>query len=601
MLEKWTLGNFKSYEGLNEFNLAPLTILCGANSSGKSSLIQSILAIKQTIQYSPIEHALALNGPLVQLGLYTDIHSARHSRPSKDAPPLSIGWQLAIPSQKSARTASYRKKWEKFSASLEFDSDFETDAISSNLIPRLLSSKVEAITTETSGETDTSKIEIERPKRSRTLNKLARQQDLTSQAFVVRSLDETSKSQVDKKIYTSSKLVSAGLWHFIPDHLYIEYNDKYAQAEKTLDALSYAYNIDITEGALPPLLMRLFLRESKDTSLSSKSFRDLLPRKGGITYKNLANLLRQDHRAHSAFRRIMRENVETIRKILRQSRQDNLVAERIPFEMGRFMAMAHSNYFRFQLKYLGPLRDEPKAAYPLQSSVLPTDVGIKGERTAAVLNLHEKMKVEYISPEEMDSLSTANIKRAELSTAVNEWLRYLNIAQAVKTEDKGKFGHILQVRMGSSYKYHDLTNVGVGVSQVLPIIVMCLLSKKGDTLIFEQPELHLNPSVQTKLADFFLSIITQERQCIIETHSEYLIERLRYRVAQNEERSILDKMKVLFLSNTSGKTEITDININQYGAILDWPEDFFDQSAKEAQNIVGAALRKRKQEENKGN
>ncbi|MEN8215035.1 MAG: AAA family ATPase [Pseudomonadota bacterium] len=58
------------------------------------------------------------------------------------------------------------------------------------------------------------------------------------------------------------------------------------------------------------------------------------------------------------------------------------------------------------------------------------------------------------------------------------------------------------------------------MSQVLPILVMCLLAKPDSTLIIEQPELHLNPLVQTRLGDFFLSMALSHKQCIIQKNHQ---------------------------------------------------------------------------------
>ena len=112
-----------------------------------------------------------------------------------------------------------------------------------------------------------------------------------------------------------------------------------------------------------------------------------------------------------------------------------------------------------------------------------------------------------------------------------DWLQYLDVAKSVESRDQGKLGHELKVALSDSDSTHDLTHVGVGVSQVLPILVMGLLADTDTTLVFEQPELHLHPKVQTLLGDFFLSMALCNKQCIVETHSEYFIDRLRFRIA----------------------------------------------------------------------
>src|SRR5579859_6441273 len=75
MLKSWSIENFKPIVNSGELKLAPVTVLAGRNSSGKSSLLQSILMIAQTLSNQLPERALLPNGPLVQLGTFDDILS----------------------------------------------------------------------------------------------------------------------------------------------------------------------------------------------------------------------------------------------------------------------------------------------------------------------------------------------------------------------------------------------------------------------------------------------------------------------------------------------------------------------------------------------
>jgi hypothetical protein len=191
-----------------------------------------------------------------------------------------------------------------------------------------------------------------------------------------------------------------------------------------------------------------------------------------------------------------------------------------------------TQYFISAVRYLGPLRDEPKPVYPLEALTNPTKVGYKGEHTAAVLDLHRDRRIRYLPSSFIgEKKLNLNLKYSTLHDAVVDWLAYVGVASEVSTFDRGKVGHSLQVQTEGSNRFHDLTNVGVGVSQVLPIIVMALLAESPTILIFEQPELHLHPKVQARLADFFLSVALIGKQCLLETHSEYLIDRFRRRVA----------------------------------------------------------------------
>ena len=254
--------------------------------------------------------------------------------------------------------------------------------------------------------------------------------------------------------------------------------------------------------------------------------------------------------------------------------------------------------FSNAVKYLGPLRDEPKPLYPLTAHADPTDVGFQGEMTAAVLNLHRERKIRYISSSAFAKTPflPTPVTRS-LESAVTDWLQYLGVAETAYSIDKGKLGHELKVKLTENGPVHDLTHVGVGVSQVLPIVVMSLLADRDTTLIFEQPELHLHPKVQTRLADFFLSIVLLGKQCLIETHSEYLINRLRYRAAAEDENNrVNDNLKIYFVEKENGSSNFREVKVNEYGAILEWPEGFFDQSQREAEDILRAAMTKRRKQ-----
>jgi predicted ATPase len=184
-----------------------------------------------------------------------------------------------------------------------------------------------------------------------------------------------------------------------------------------------------------------------------------------------------------------------------------------------------------------------------------------------------------------------------LHDAVVDWLQYLGVAKAIVTRDQGKLGHDLRVTPAASEQLHDLTHVGVGVSQVLPIVVMALLAENDATLIFEQPELHLHPKVQTRLADFFLAMSLLGKQCLIETHSEYLVDRLRSRIAEATGDTMTHLARLYFTEMDDGATQCRPVTVNRYGVYEGWPEDFFDEAQRGAERLLLAGMRKMDQEE----
>jgi predicted ATPase len=136
----------------------------------------------------------------------------------------------------------------------------------------------------------------------------------------------------------------------------------------------------------------------------------------------------------------------------------------------------------------------------------------------------------------------------------------------------------------------EMNHVGTGVSQVLPILVLGLLSQPDDFLVIEHPELHLHPKVQTRLADFFLFLAMTGRQVLVETHSEYVLSRIRSRIVQDRSGALGAAVAIHFAEREDAETSIREVVINEFGAIEDWPTGFFDEGASEAETIVREAL-----------
>jgi len=291
-----------------------------------------------------------------------------------------------------------------------------------------------------------------------------------------------------------------------------------------------------------------------------------------------------------------------------QSRLEAAILDELPpsrdtdIEIPRSISVANEfilSYLRTGIRYLGPLRDEPRPVYPLEALENTTDVGYRGEHTAAVLYLHGDTDVRYVSPSDLEAGRAQFGRYAKLREAVAEWLRYMGVATDVQADDAGVFGNQLQVTTEGLSKRHDLTNVGVGVSQVLPIVVSALLAPSTSLLIFEQPELHLHPRVQARLADFFYSVALSGKQCILESHSEYMVDRFRRRIAEEDSGALQKMLSIYFTEREAGHTICTPVNVTRYGAILDWPKDFFEQSQSETRRILEAASKKRKRESQK--
>jgi predicted ATPase len=135
---------------------------------------------------------------------------------------------------------------------------------------------------------------------------------------------------------------------------------------------------------------------------------------------------------------------------------------------------------------------------------------------------------------------------------------------------------------------HD---VGVGIAQILPVVVASLDPEGGRLLAIEQPELHIHPRVQVELADLFATQILDGKQFLIETHSEHLILRLLNRIEQtaSDEGVPPGRPKVRakdvgvnYIERKGGSVRATQIGIDETGEFTEpWPDGFFDERSKE--------------------
>lgn len=231
------------------------------------------------------------------------------------------------------------------------------------------------------------------------------------------------------------------------------------------------------------------------------------------------------------------------------------------------------------VQYLGPLRDEPRVVWTQWDELtrgLP--VGRRGEFTATVLSRHSTRNVTFVSPDnaQMD---------APLGEAINMWLTYLDLGQRATTDDRGKLGTGLQISRDG--RARDLTAVGVGVSQALPIVTSVLAVRRGSQLFLEQPELHLHPAVQARLGDF-LALARPDISIVVETHSEALITRLRRRAAEG----VVDPetVRLIFVEPEEGGARSRRIDITRTGELSEWPEGFLSSSADDIKAIFRANM-----------
>jgi predicted ATPase len=236
--------------------------------------------------------------------------------------------------------------------------------------------------------------------------------------------------------------------------------------------------------------------------------------------------------------------------------------------------------------YLGPLREYPKRQYAW-AGAQPPDMGRRGERVVDAL---------LASRESGVKLSRGRgVKRQNLEERVAEWLKELGLIDSFQVRPITKDGRLFQVWVRRAPKAAEvlITDVGFGVSQILPVITLCYYAPAGSTLLLEQPEIHLHPKVQAGLADVLVDAIkTRGIQIILESHSEHLLRRLQLRVA--DETMKPDQAALYFCSTEKGESRLMPLDLDPFGNITNWPKDFFGDELGEIAAMSQAALERKK-------
>ncbi len=639
MLKSWSLENFKPIVNSGNLKLAPVTILAGRNSSGKSSLLQSILMIAQTLGNQLPERALLPNERIVQLGTFDDILS-EHS----DLQTLSIGFELEmdgdeqnVPSKQSFEILFPSKQnyelfqlkvksvkiFVKFTGGKSTMSNASTIEASNIMLDRALlefecefSPEVEGL----EAEIDFRVFQEMKPKLSLIIQSITQAElnlFLQDVAPSYRNLIPNSGKQpyylgdfITDDTDTQGQFLVA-LLHFLPTRLIRRSNlaKLREQQERLLEndinslfeapspeTLSSKYSnvfnsaIDIdtaisvaSKRAVDDFCMKYAIPDS----FSGRSLRELVR-----WFQSLHVDMGMKNVISPELRRIVTQDLmQNQLKAVFENYQSAAGLESVNNSSVDVLDQAMeyiTRFFTSQIRYLGPLRSDPGT---IQNSLSPTseldNIGPKGEYSAAVYDYHQNTSIEWFNPR------SKQVERGILQEALDVWAHYLGVAHQIRTDAAGGIGVTWKVVIKKGQKSRTLPAVGVGLSQVLPILVMGLLSPRHTLLIIEQPELHLHAKVQALLGDFFMGLAQCNKQCLIETHSENLVSQLRYHIVQSggQEES---GCAIYFVDQDEQGTAIFEaVEISAKGNILNWPDGFFDETMHQEDRINTASIRRR--------
>ena len=133
----------------------------------------------------------------------------------------------------------------------------------------------------------------------------------------------------------------------------------------------------------------------------------------------------------------------------------------------------------------------------------------------------------------------------------------------------------------------NLIDVGYGVSQVLPVITELLRPDAPTMFLLQQPEVHLHPSAQAALGSLFCQIAEQDRQMIVETHSDHLLDRVRMDVRDGTTQLRPEDVSILYFERGDLDVCIHSLRVNQEGNILDAPNSYRKFFLQETRRSLG--------------
>jgi len=260
--------------------------------------------------------------------------------------------------------------------------------------------------------------------------------------------------------------------------------------------------------------------------------------------------------------------------------QDLLYAEvvegRVPVLMGFTDNPIHLNLTREEAKNLGDLIAVLRRPSPMARPIATAPVRTRPRRTYDPLKEIRSAEGDHV-PMLLARLSAAEPETwRNLAEELSSFGRYSGLFDLVQVKrwHKGDESSPFQikVKMANQRREENLVDVGYGVSQVLPILVDSLVARPGTQFLMQQPEVHLHPRAQAQLGTFLARMATQKKRFLVETHSDYLIDRVRMLVRRGELRPA--RVKLLYFDNSEGQTSMYPIKLDGEGNLVKPPDGY---------------------------
>jgi len=252
--------------------------------------------------------------------------------------------------------------------------------------------------------------------------------------------------------------------------------------------------------------------------------------------------------------------------------------------------------FTDKLHYLRAERTGPQTSFPTSNSQVRIhhQLGRDGEYAAQFLSEYGENEVVNEAVRHPDASSP------QLRHQVEAWLGEISpgtrlYAESHSSLDRVSLHYAFQTGRGETNRYRA-TNVGFGLSYLLPIITLALGAPQGSLLLIENPEAHIHPHGQMQIGRLLALATSSDLQIILETHSDHILNGLRLAV---HEKLITPGDVALHyferqIEADSNHTTVTSPQIDENGRLDRWPDGFFDQSEKALRKLLIPASHSRK-------
>lgn len=222
--------------------------------------------------------------------------------------------------------------------------------------------------------------------------------------------------------------------------------------------------------------------------------------------------------------------------------------------------------------YLGPLRRRPERDYVWNKST-PDRLGSDGYRVIDVL---------------LSSALSKDKEHQAVFRDVSHWLARMGLADKLGVWQLGRTTRY-EVVVHRHGVVANLRDVGIGISQVLPVLTVACFAPPGSTVILEEPEIHLHPLAQSVLAELFVEV-SQERkiQFLVETHSEHMFRRMQTLLA--EKKASAETVAMYFVEREGAGAVLRPLVVDEFGAVKNWPEHFFGDTVGETRRQAVARI-----------